>query len=172
MILKARIDNLLNNNNYWLIKIVDCSKFLGIRIRFFWVIIKMAANKPKWHFRCFIDHREICLVCDAIKPLSKTAKANMRVALQILSFQDKTEWNRPHASSIKNHIYVIRFKDENRTQHRLFGHFHDDRKCFVMSLKGTEKGNKYEPANYNEIAAQRKGICDSSFDRAEKCFVN
>ena len=102
----------------------------------------------KWEFKCYKDRRNIVVVASWVKnDLSKTAWMRLKRALEILSNQKIMEWDRPNASFVSDsdRIYVIRFKDENSTQWRIYG-FHDIKLChFIMTNYGTERGNKYEP---------------------------
>jgi hypothetical protein len=103
--------------------------------------------------------------------ISKRGLANLDRTLEHLCVQEKTEWSRPHASPLKNSIYVIRFKDENRTQHRIFGHFHGSSNVFVLSQTGIEKDGNYSPTNYLALAESHKLTCDAQlFDRTTECF--
>jgi len=68
---------------------------------------------------------------------SKKAAAKFDRTLDHLVQMDKASWSRPHASPLGDHIYVIRFRDENSAQLRVFGHFEDAEHCFVMTLSGT-----------------------------------
>lgn len=105
------------------------------------------------------------------KSLSKKARANLDRTLEHLCVQPKTEWSRPHASPLGNHIYVIRFKDENRSQHRVAGHFHNETHLFVMTEPAIEKDDNYDPPNLTELAVHNKAVCDADFNgRTQACF--
>ena len=99
-----------------------------------------------------------------VKSLSKKAQANLDRTLDHLQVQPKIEWDRPHASPVGHNIYVIRFKDENRSQWRLFGHFHDPHTSFVVSLHGSERDGVYEPADYVDQCSDNRTVCDQRFD--------
>ena len=94
---------------------------------------------------------------------SKKAAAKFDRTLDHLVQVDKTSWSRPHASPLGDHIYVIRFTDENRTQLRVFGHFEDLEHCFVMTLSGGEKDDQYEPSNYASQTQDRRTLVSSDF---------
>lgn len=129
------------------------------------------ANRPKWKFHCFLDHRGKDVLADWHRTLSTKGRANFARARDQLKDQPKTSWDRPHASPLGNHIYVIRFKDENRTQHRAFGHFADEHHAFVITLYGEEKDGCYSPSNYSERASLNKDVCDRDFaGRTKPCF--
>lgn len=131
-------------------------------------LIFMQPSKIRWNFHCLISDRGVDTIDKWRDGLSKTAKANLDRALEHLRVQKKTEWDRPHASSVGNHIYVIRFKDENRTQWRLFGHFYDEHNCFVATLGGTERDGVYFPSGYKDSCAREKIACDQDFARRTK----
>jgi len=95
--------------------------------------------------------------------LSKKGQMNLERSLDQLKQQPKQNWSRPTASSLGNSIYVIRFKDENGTQHRVFGHFFDEHHSFVITLNGYEKDNAYHPHDYKEIVQGHKTVCDKDF---------
>lgn len=80
--------------------------------------------------------------------LSKTGKARRDVEIAYLRQQPLTRWTRPHASSLGDHLYVIRFRDENRKQHRMFGFADIPHHLFVICLTGYEKDNVYHPHDY------------------------
>lgn len=128
----------------------------------------MQLPKIRWNFHCLVSDRGVDATDKWKDGLSKTAQANLDRALEHLRFQKKTEWDRPHASPLGNHIYVIRFKDENRTQWRLFGHFYDEHDCFVATLGGTERDGIYFPAGYKDNCAREKSVCDKDFGKRTK----
>ena len=101
---------------------------------------------------------------------SKKAEAKFDRTLDHLQQSDKTDWSRPHASPIGDHIYVIRFTDENRRQLRIFGHFEDVEHCFVMTLTGGEKDDKYEPSNYDDQAKERRLVVASDFSSSTASY--
>lgn len=127
--------------------------------------------KPLWTFKCYVNWRNRDVIDEWHGDLSATARANFQRAREHLSAQPKAAWSRPHASPLGNHIYVIRFKDESRMQHRVCGHFPEDRDFFVMTLPAIEKDDKYEPSNYIQLATTRKNECDAGLnERARGCF--
>ena len=96
--------------------------------------------------------------------LSIKSQAKLDRTLDQLRQLPKTSWSKPQpASSLGHHIYVIRFKDVNGTQHRIFGYFFDEHKAFVMMFEGYEKDNVYYPCNYQKMAQQHKTDCDKDF---------
>lgn len=125
-----------------------------------------------WRFRCFRSERGEDLIDRWIsKTLSKKARAKLERALEYLCVRPKTEWSRPYASPLGNHIYVIRFSDENRAQLRIAGHFHGNTKLFVMTQPAVEKDDEYDPENLTELANDHKNTCDSKFNnRTQDCF--
>lgn len=99
--------------------------------------------------------------------LSKTAHANLKRTLEHLSQKPASEWVRPHSSSLKNHIYVIRFHDENRTQWRIFGGMAVEHGTFVLTNHGTERGGRYDPKADVCIntATSRLDLCLADWNR-------
>lgn len=95
-------------------------------------------------------------------------QAKYDAALDHLAIMQKKNWARPHASPIKNNKYVIRFRDENTKQHRLFGHFFDEHEVFVITIAGYEKGNAYYPKDYNNKCELHKSKCDANFINTTK----
>ena len=112
-----------------------------------------------WKFLCYRNASGKNQITPSLTALSKTGMMQLRRALEHLSVKPQTSWERPHASSAVNHIYVIRFRDENRTQHRLFGHHDLTGSEFVITLYGFEKDGKYEPSNYITISTTRRSEC-------------
>lgn len=131
-------------------------------------------DKPScaWRFRCLKSERGEDLIDRwKGKNLSKKATAKLERALEYLCVRPKSEWARPHASPLGNHIYVIRFSDENRAQLRVAGHFHGETRFFVMTQPAVEKDDKYDPENLTELANNHKNTCDTKFnDRTQECF--
>ncbi|MFY3697388.1 type II toxin-antitoxin system RelE/ParE family toxin [Achromobacter xylosoxidans] len=122
-------------------------------------------TKVLWTYKCFKDHRDIDVVDGWHKKLSPTARANFMRARQQLAHQPMTSWSRPHASPLGNHIYVIRFKDENRTQHRVFGHFEQTDSAFVMSVTGYEKDSVYYPKTYVADVSSARSVCEGNYEK-------
>lgn len=128
-------------------------------------------SKRAWRFRCFKSVRGEDLIDRWHGKLSKKAQANLERTMEHLCVQDQSSWDRPHASSLGHHIYVIRFRDENRTQHRIAGHFHSESIVFVLTQPAVEKDDKYEPPNLLDIAKDNKSVCDGDFEgRTGNCF--
>ena len=98
--------------------------------------------------------------------LSKKAMANLKRTLEHLAQKRITEWERPHSSSIGNNIYVIRFKDENGTQWRIYGEHELQQQCFVLTCHGTERGSVYDPpvAKCCDTASKRMAECREQWD--------
>ncbi|MDD2711304.1 MAG: hypothetical protein PHU77_00150 [Simplicispira sp.] len=94
---------------------------------------------------------------------SKKAEAKFDRTLDHLVQQERASWSRPKASPLGDHIYVIRFEDENRKQLRVFGHFDDKQHCFVMTLSGGEKNDTYYPSNYLDQAASNRTAVEVDF---------
>jgi hypothetical protein len=114
----------------------------------------------RWTFRCYVDHRGMNVVLDWLSKLSPKARQNLKRTLEQLATKPKTAWERPHASPLGNHIYVIRFNDENRTQWRVYGEHEDERGCFVLTNYGTERGGKYDPPPATCVATAMQHMAD------------
>lgn len=128
--------------------------------------------KKAWRFHCFLSERGEDLIDSWHAGISKKGKAKLERTLEHLAVQEKTAWDRPNASPIGDHIYVIRFTDENRMQHRIAGHFHGISLAFVLTQPGYEKDNVYYPKNFAQLAKSHKSVCDSDFPgRTRPCFV-
>ncbi|WP_419465627.1 type II toxin-antitoxin system RelE/ParE family toxin [Burkholderia diffusa] len=109
------------------------------------------------------------MIDDWVKTLSKKARANFSRTRDHLRHQPPEQWDRPHASPLGNHIYVIRFRDENSTQHRAFGHFRSKNDAFVLTNSGIEKDNVYEPSTYRQSADDARGVCEQTGDDRSRC---
>src|SRR4051812_23098902 len=114
------------------------------------------AGAPSWKFRCYVNARGEDIIDNWLERVSVVGKANLDRTLEHLRVQPKDRWSRPHASPLGDHVYVIRFKDQNRTQHRLFGYFDDQHSAFVISVPGIERDDVYEPANPFRIVDSRR----------------
>lgn len=127
---------------------------------------------PPIGFRCYTKN-DIDIIDEWKQDLSKKARVNLDVVLTFLKDQPKLNWNRPKAVSIGNNIYVIHFKDENRTQYRPCGNFLDSHNSFVITTPAIEKGNKYDPSNYETIANTRKNEVLANPDGFSRpCFAH
>ena len=120
-----------------------------------------------WIFRCYQNAQGKNLIISDITSLTVKGRMQAKRAMEHLSQKDIQHWARPHSSKISghNHIYVIRFHDENRTQHRIFGHHDRAYTCFVMTSKAIEKDDKYIPANASDHASARMVECNSDFSK-------
>ena len=118
----------------------------------------------KWNLHELLDREQgvISTFVDG-KNCSKKAEARFDRTLDHLTQLDKQQWSRPHASPLTNHIYVIRFTDENRRQLRVFGHFYEAHHCFVMTLSGDEKDDKYSPPDYLKRSIEHKELISKEF---------
>jgi hypothetical protein len=119
-----------------------------------------------WTFRCYVHERGKNVVMDWLNGLSKKAMVNLKRTLEHLAQKPLTAWERPHSSPIGNHIYVIRFKDENSTQWRIYGEHDPSRGCFVLTNFGTERGGVYDPpsAQCSSLASSRMADCRQHWD--------
>jgi hypothetical protein len=131
-----------------------------------------------WSFVCYRNEKKEVVVFKWISGLSVKAKNNALRQMEILLQQPQENWHKPlPASKIKgyNHIYVIRFNDENRTQWRIYGFHNQIKKVFVMTNYGTERDGKYKPtpAACADISKQCMEECNSNWDKYVcKCITN
>ena len=109
-----------------------------------------------WSFRCYINNRGDDIIDEWKRSLSPKGRANFDSVLKILKDQPKESWRRPSACGIGDNIFVIHFKDENRSQHRPTGNFLDIYNSFVITTKVEEKDGNYIPSDYATIASTRK----------------
>ena len=131
---------------------------------------------PPWNYHERVD-KAVGVVSSWYVKQTAVVRAKLDRHLDQLRPLAKTEWGRPRASPLANHIYVIRFSDQDRKQLRVFGHFHDAHAAFVMTFDGYEKDNVYYPRDYKTLASEHKACCDAAFvpstqpfrDRCEIC---
>ena len=112
-----------------------------------------------WSFLCYRNDAGRNLIYSHLSALSKQGMMNLRRTLEHLRVKPQTSWDRPQASPLGNHMYVIRLEDENRTQHRLFGHHEIPRQAFVITLYGIEKDSHCAPSNYIALCPCRQCEC-------------
>lgn len=126
-----------------------------------------------WGYRCYVDDRGNDIIDEWKKSLSPKARANFDSTLKILKDQPKSSWLRPNACAIGDNIFVIHFKDENRSQYRPTGNFLDNYNSFVITTKVIERDGKYIPSNYAVVAATRRDEVSKSPDaRSKSCFAH
>ncbi|WP_431107626.1 hypothetical protein [Variovorax paradoxus] len=97
--------------------------------------------------------------------LSKKGRARRNVSMKFLRDKPAAQWSRPEASPLGDHVYVIRFKDENGTQHRLFGYHDLDHHAYVICFEGFEKDHVYHPPNYEERVRKCRSDIKGQFDQ-------
>lgn len=125
----------------------------------------------RWNFHCALSDRGDHAIERWRANLSKKGRAKLDRTLDHLKFQPKDEWGRPAASPLGDHIYVIRFADENGTPWRLFGHFYDGHHAFVATLGGTERDGNYLPSDYHKRSVAAQLHCNSDFgSRTHACL--
>jgi|GEM_PF-4566472 len=120
-----------------------------------------------WIYRCYRRSNGGNDIVPLLMKLTARGRANARRAMEHLQQKDAQWWERPHASHIRgeNHIYMIRFRDENRTQWRILGFHEHAMSVFVLTNTATEKDGDYEPATYGSIASERRKECLADWDR-------
>lgn len=131
-----------------------------------------ASAKHVWTWYCRMD-RGIDVIDKHMAGLSAKARARFERSRDQLKAMPLSMWSKPHPASYvqKNHIYVIRFKDEASTQWRVFGHAIPDSYRFVMTIIGTEKDDVYIPSDAGNRADKFRTLVESDFSKyACKCY--
>jgi len=144
--MKKKIQQLSNNNN-------KKSK------------LKEYVSNSSWNFHELSD-RKIGVITKWIKDAKWSVKtrANFDRSIDQLRHVSKMNWSKPNpASKIGDETYVIRFKDVTSMKLRLYGHFFEPHKTFVLTTTGYEKDNVYYPENYEIVAQSHRTICDKDF---------
>ena len=118
-----------------------------------------------------LDERGGCAIRPWLAQVSTAGRANFDRAIEHLLPLPQQEWHKPHpASNIGDNIYVIRFRDENRAQLRVFGHARHHDHSFVMTLNGYEKDDTYYPKGYDRTTADNREICNRAHEnRTIRC---
>lgn len=88
------------------------------------------------------------------KGLSAKGRARRNTNMKFLRDKPADQWDRPEASPLGDNVYVIRFKDENSTQHRLFGYHDLSNHAYVICFAGFEKDHVYHPTDYGKRILQ------------------
>ncbi len=126
---------------------------------------------PPWTFYCRKDERGNDVIDDWYSTLQTKAKARFARTLDQLRPRPAQDWQRPDASPIRDHIYVIRFKDHSGIPQRVFGNFVFERAAFVMTVVAIEKDREYIPGNCPDQAARHQQRITANFLRyAILCF--
>ncbi|HEY1395771.1 hypothetical protein [Roseateles sp.] len=124
-----------------------------------------ARDRINWNYHERHDGKN-AVISEWRNTVQKKVRVKMDRSLDQLRQMPKVEWHKPApASNIGDHIYVIRFTDQTGMQIRVFGHFHDPHKAFVMTFVGHEKDGKYVPANYQELAQGHRAHCSDQFQK-------
>jgi hypothetical protein len=116
-----------------------------------------------WEIRCFLRESGRNECAKWHQNLSTRARVKLRVRLAYLRAQPESRWQRPEASPLGNHVAVIRFTDENGTQHRLTGYFDHKHHAFVICVLGVEKDETYTPADYEQQTHSRRSEVGERF---------
>ncbi|MDO9404897.1 MAG: hypothetical protein Q7T87_12765 [Polaromonas sp.] len=126
---------------------------------------QMRQPEKPWEFRHYLTDsgRNDMEKWDA--NLSKRGRANRDTAMRYLRNQPIERWTRPEASSIGDHLYVIHFKDENGSAHRLCGFFDLDYHAFVICVTIIEKDGKYKPKDYEKSTIQARANVAGVFEQ-------
>ena len=125
---------------------------------------------PPWIYFCRLDARGKDVIDEWYMTLQKKARARLSRALDELRNRERTDWSRPFASPLGDHIYVIRFKDHSGIPQRVFGYF--ERNAFVMTNVAIEKDNAYIPANSGDLAETYRDEIARDFDRYTRSCHN
>lgn len=123
----------------------------------------MSSSRHRWNFHQYVTSSSKEVIEKWASHISKKGRANLDRALDHLRDQPMTEWRRPEASPLGNHIYVIHFKDENRSQWRICGHFYMPHRTFVLTVGVKERDGQYIPEDYEKQATNNRVICDENF---------
>lgn len=127
------------------------------------IVQSIATKKPwegPWTYRCYVDQKGNNIIIEWLKGLSAKARQNLKRTLEQLATKPRDAWGRPHASPTGDHIYVIHFKDENRTQWRIYGEHDDEHRCFVLTNYGTERGGVYKPSSADCSTTAKRHMVD------------
>lgn len=125
---------------------------------------------PPWTFRLYLSPSGRSELDKWDRRLSASGKASRDVNMRFLSHQPLERWTRPHASPVGDHVYVIRFHDESRSQHRLIGYFAPEYRSFVICVAALEQDNQYHPADYVDRTIQCRASIGSAFiERTAPC---
>ena len=134
---------------------------------------RMNAAVPNWNYHeRLAKGKGIVTEWISSSRMDKKTQANLDRTLEQLRQQPQTNWSRPNASCLGDHIYVIRFKSSNGGQFRIFGHFYLLHTSFAMTLHGFEKDSKYHPADYQARTKEYKASCDSDFQAQTRKYRN
>ena len=124
----------------------------------------------QWDFKCFKDKNGDVIVILWLKPLGPKAWMSLKRNMENLACRPIIEWHKPQPASkidTSDSIYVIRFKDKNSTQWRIYGFHEIPKYAFVMTNFGTERDGKYIPpadkcAKQSEAARK---VCSSDWEK-------
>lgn len=124
------------------------------------VVAETPPWRGPWDYRCYVDEKGNNIIIDWLRNLSPKARQNLKRTLEQLATKPRDAWSRPQASPLGDHIYVIHFRDENRTQWRIYGEHDDGHKCFVLTNFGTERGGQYDPPSADCSATAKRRMVD------------
>lgn len=114
----------------------------------------LRSPEQPWSIRCHLRAGGRNDVIRWYDKLTRRSQVAFRTRLQYLRFQPQGRWVRPNAAALKDHVCVIHFQDENRTQHRLTGYFDHAHHAFVICVIGVEKDKQYDPPDYEDRTHQ------------------
>ena len=137
---------------------------------------KVELNQPAvvgpWNFHQRVEKgKEVISQAIVDAHWSVKTRAHFDRAIDQLTHLAERSWHKPNpASKIGDHTYVIRFRDVDSKQLRVFGHFYLEHHAFVMTFDGYEKGDVYYPTSYEKMAGNHRIHCDGDFNSRTKPF--
>ena len=117
-----------------------------------------------WEYRLYVTPSGRNDIAKWDAKLSARARAKRNTNMKFLRDKPATQWSRPSASPISDNVYVIRFKDENGSEHRMFGYHDLQYHAFVICFEGYEKDNVYYPTDYEERVKKFRTEIAGKFD--------
>lgn len=90
------------------------------------------------------------------KKIETDAKDEFHDILNFLGNADRDLWTRPEYAPFDPEIGEIRWSNDGKLQHRVFGFFLLEEKQYVMLVGSTKKGKTYNPADAVQTARDRR----------------
>jgi phage-related protein len=111
----------------------------------------------KWKLKTYVDVDGERILAKWYSGLSFQMKARFQTRVWHLIQQDRDGWTRPQFDTLSDEAQgfgEIRMGRVEGLQTRLIGFFHLD--AFVVVVKVTKKGGKYDPTNWVNLIKQRR----------------
>jgi len=138
---------------------------MAVTIRAMLMQSPLRSPAEPWEIRCFLKESGRNEAEKWHLALNKRMQVRLRTHLNHLRFQPEQRWTRPDAAALGDHLCVIHFKDENRTQHRLTGYFDIKNHAFVICVYGFEKDGVYTPQDYADKTRQCREDVGNDFQQ-------